>query len=167
MKQITLILHKLSGSQDSYGTIKHEIYIPNYYTYRNLAHYIVSEGFLQENEGLPNYIKKEGDYLYDFFEDFQDSAVIKDLDLIIHSDVLIFSPNYYNYPKDPRLTLNYVYIRKDMRNMRWEKNKQKRIAVEMSEPTCVDVSDLQSSVPKWSYESIFENIWNFMMISTD
>ena len=128
-KHITLILHKLSGSQDRYGTITYHLDIPEKYTYIDLAEHIVSEGFLCEDEGLPNYLKRDRDFVYDFFEDFQDAAVIKELDSEIPADsTIIFSPNYYNYPKDPCLTLNYVYIRKDMRNIRWEKYMRDRNA---------------------------------------
>jgi len=120
-KNIKLILHKLSGSRDKYGTISHDINIPEHYTFIDLARYILSNGLLNDNEGLPNYIEKNGNYMYDFFEDFQDSSVIKNLRTKVPpNSILIFSPNYYNYPKDHRLTLNYVYIRKDMRNMRWK-----------------------------------------------
>jgi len=73
-----------------------------------------------------NYLEKDGNFVYDFFEDYQDNAVIKNLDDVIPANTrIIFSPNYYNYPKDPAITLNYVYIRKDMRNMRWKKYMKK------------------------------------------
>lgn len=121
MKHIKLVLHKLSGSRDNYGTFSYNIDIPDHYTYIDLANYIVSEKYL-ESEGLMNYLEKDGNFVYDFFEDYKDSAVIKNLDDLVPANArIIFSPNYYNYPKDPAITLNYVYIRKDMRNMRWKK----------------------------------------------
>jgi hypothetical protein len=129
MKHITLVLHKLSGSQDKYGTIVHEMDIPDDYTYIVLAFRILSEGFLKE-EGLVNYLEKDEEFVYDFFEDFKDSAVIKNLEEVIPPNKrIIFSPNYYNFPKDRCLTLNYVYIRKDMRNIRW-KNTLRKLAVD-------------------------------------
>jgi hypothetical protein len=129
MKHITLVLHKLSGSQDKYGTIVHEMDIPDDYTYIVLAFRILSEGFLKE-EGFINYLEKDKEFVYDFFEDFKDSAVIKNLEEVIPQNKrIIFSPNYYNFPKDRCLTLNYVYIRKDMRNIRW-KNTLRKLAAD-------------------------------------
>lgn len=148
MKHIKLVIHKLSGSRDNYGTVSYNIDIPDHYTYIDLAIHIVTEKYL-ESEGLVRYLERDGNFVYDFFEDYQDSAVIKNLDDVIPAGSrVIFSPNYYNYPKDPAITLNYVYIRKDMRNMRWKKYIEKLNAT--------DISNLSEEVGLLMRDSDFE-----------
>jgi len=163
MKHIQLILHKLSGSRDNYGTITYEMDIPDHFTYIDLALHILSEKYL-EQEGFANYLEKDDNFMYDFFEDFQDNAVIKNLDdLVPNNKRIIFSPNYYNYPKDPCITLNYVFIRKDMKNIRWKKYMQKikttgisdltkEISMLMNESDFMDdVTDIELGSPCWSF----------------
>ncbi|NBP16415.1 hypothetical protein EBU95_18855, partial [bacterium] len=81
-------------------------------------------GLVDFDKVMKEYANVEDDFGFSAVSEAEYNAVIKNLDDVIPANTrIIFSPNYYNYPKDPAITLNYVYIRKDMRNMPLLSNK--------------------------------------------